>query len=237
MIRAFYTGGSGMISQQQRLDTHASNIANVHTAGFKKSRVFLTDQPYAPLHPVSANRGHLFTGQGVRPTGSQRDFAQGALQETGRALDLAIEGPGFFTVRSPGGDVRYTRDGSFQISVEGGRSYVVTAQGDYLLNASGAPIAFNGAPDTLPQQAARVTFANPEGLEAAGAGQYRETAASGPSRLAFDGTVHQGFLEGANLQLAEEMTAIIQTQRIFQLNARMVQTADTMMETVNNLRS
>jgi len=236
MIRAFYTGGSGMISQQLRMDTHASNIANVHTAGFKKSRVSLTDQPYVPIHPEPANRPDLTVGQGVRPTGAQRDFAQGALQETGRSLDLAIEGPGYFKVRSGGGDVHYTRDGSFQLSLEGGQSYVVTAQGDYLLDVSDAPVTFNGTPDTLLRQAALVTFANPEGLEAAGSGQYRETAASGPARLLFDGTIRQGALEGANLQLAEEMTAIIQTQRIFQLNARMVQTADAMMETVNNLR-
>lgn len=236
MIRAFYTGGSGMISQQLRLDTHASNIANVHTAGFKKSRVSLADQPYVPIRPQPPDRPDLFVGQGVRPAGTQRDFAQGTLQETGRALDLAIEGPGFFKVRSSGGEARYTRDGSFQISPERGRSYVVTAQGDYLLDISDAPISFNGSPDTLARQAALVTFSNPEGLEAAGGGRYLETAASGPARPLFDGTIRQGYLEGANLQLAEELTAIIQTQRVFQLNARVVQTADAMAETTNNLR-
>ncbi|HOV70182.1 MAG TPA: flagellar hook basal-body protein, partial [Clostridia bacterium] len=137
MIRAFFSGASGLAAQQTRVDTCASNIANSQTNGYKSSRTEFSELKYAPI------AGNGSVGQGVRAASNTKVFTPGILIRTDRALDIAVDGDGFLKVAS-GGDVFYTRGGSFQISVENGNQYVVTAEGYYLLDKSNMPLTVNG---------------------------------------------------------------------------------------------
>lgn len=241
MIRALYSSAAGMVTQQHNIDIISGNIANMNTTGYKKVRAAFQDTLYSTMEERKTQEPvNLQVGSGIRLSATQPSFKQGALQETAHPLDFAIDGPGFFRVRDQQGHIRYTRDGSFKISNEqvGEQrvSYLVTADGDYVLDLEGNTIELEGD-GTIPVNPIDiVTFANPEGLEAIGSNKFAETAASGPAESWGAGVVKQGFLEASNVELAQEMTRLILAQRAYQLGSRVLQSADEMERIANNLR-
>ncbi len=261
MIGALNTAATGMEAQQILIDIIANNLANVNTSGFKKSRGNFQDLLYrtvrAPGTSVSAgfeSPTGLQIGQGTRTVSTQKVFSQGQYKNTENSLDLAIEGRGFFQVTSPSGESQYTRDGSFKMDSQG---QLVTNEG-YLLDP---PISIPqdavsitvGEDGTVSVQQAGQTeavevgtvqlanFINPSGLESIGRGFYRPTGASGTAQQAQPGqegmgTIAQGFLETSNVKVVEEMIDMISGQRAYEINSKVIQTADQMLRGIAQLR-
>ncbi len=262
MIRSLFTAATGMIAQQMNIDTIAHNLANVNTTGFKKSRVNFQDLLYETIKPAGSETQAGTTipegmqiGHGVRPSAIAKVFTSGALIQTGNQLDVAIEGDGFFQVNLPDGRIAYTRDGSFKINENGN---VMTADG-YLLTPAitvptdaelvtigsdgtiSATIPGNSTPQTL-GTLQLVRFANCAGLDARlGKNLLLETQASGTPNTGQPGldglgTISQGFLENSNVQVVEEILQMIIAQRAYEANSKVIQTADEMLQTANNVR-
>lgn len=251
MIQATQTAASGLSAQQSRLDIIASNIANVNTAGYKSSRADFQDALYTRMKdPVgNAEQNNLLRGSGVLLGATCRDFTDGAVQETDGKLDFALSNEGFFMLEGAQGQRLYTRDGNFSLSEENGKSYLVSGDGCYVLSDQGQRIA---VPDTgsisVTQDGALssdgtkvgnlgiVTFDNIQGLSAVGNSCFQETAASGNAYVAQNAAVTQGSLEKSNVDLGQEMTLMMRTQRAFTLTSRALQTADEMDGLANNMR-
>jgi flagellar basal-body rod protein FlgG len=260
MIRALYTAASGMNAQQTNIDTVAHNLANVNTAGFKKSHVEFEDLVYQETRAAGASSSStgeapvgLEVGLGTRPVGSARDFTSGNLRSTGGTLDLAIEGDGFFMVTLPNGTTAYTRAGALHRDSQGA---LVTAEGYPLdpqiaipANATTVSISKDGivsaqvAGQTGSQQLGTInlaTFQNSGGLRPLGGKMFEVTTASGepqtgPPGTDSRGTVQQGFLEDSNVSVVEEMVNMILGQRAYEANSRVVKAADEMLQQVNQL--
>ena len=258
MIRSLFSGRTGMTGQQLQLDTIANNLANVNTAGFKKSRAQFEDLYYQEIRAMgteTADGGRvpsgIQVGLGVRPTSVQKIFTQGSLTETGNDLDWAIEGNGFFKVVRDGQDY-FTRAGAFSLDADGN---VVTQNGDRLQPEFTVPqgttslaIDNNGlltAKDAQQQVLATVqitlhSFINPGGLRSLGANLFQETEASGAPTEANPGndglgTIQQRFMEVSNVDVTEELVNMIITQRAYEVNSKSVQTADKLLEVANTL--
>jgi flagellar basal-body rod protein FlgG len=261
MLRSLSTAATGMDAQQTKLDVTANNIANVSTPGFKKSRAEFQDLMYqtyaqagAATSPNSRNPTGLQVGLGVRVVGTQRDHTEGDLQQTGNALDIAIEGNGFLPIKLPSGELAYTRAGSLKLDQDG---KMVTADG-YSLGtdisippeSQGVTIAADGTVTVkVPNNATPVEvgkiqlagFANPAGLTAIGRNMYQETAASGTPTTAAPGesglgTLSQGSLEGSNVKVVQEMIDLIAGQRAYDVNSRVIKAADEMLQETASLR-
>ena len=260
MIRAMRTAASGMMAQQTQVDTIANNIANVNTASFKKNRVNFRSLLYTTLRePGAATTANqqvptgLQIGTGTEISSSIKLFLQGDLEQTGNPLDLAIQGDGFFKIAQGNGEFRYTRDGAFRID---GNGDLVTVDGfklepgisippdaqDIVVGQDGTVQVRSGGSDTLQARGqVRLTrFPNPAGLRAEGANMFRETASSGapteqtPGQGAA-GFLRQAFLERSNVSVVDELIALIQAQRNYEVNSRTIQVADEMLKQVSNL--
>ena len=258
MYEAMMIASTGLHNQQRRLDTIAHNIANVNTVGFKNSRLDFKDALYTagivPALPRTPEpEGNQQKGHGVMVAGITKDFTQGSYQSTERHLDVAINGEGFFAVENIDGETVYTRNGSFNLSVEDDGVYIVNGSGYYVLDTDGAriripdrtesisiahdgSIAFTVDEDTTYVNLGVFTFRNLMGLSSIGDSNYAETEASGERMAAEGAVVVQGGLEISNVKLSEEMTRIIRTQRVFQLASRALTTADEMEGIANNMR-
>lgn len=261
MIRSLSTAASGMEAEQTRLDVTANNIANVSTPGFKKSRVEFEDMLYsvtrAPGAPTGADSmsptGEQI-GMGVRTVGTDRVFSQGDMRQTSNPLDVAIEGPGFFPVNLPSGEVGYTRDGSFKLDVQGrmvdGSGHplvsdvVIPPEAQSISIAPDGAVLVTVAGDATPSEVGRIelaTFANPGGLMAAGHNLFRETIASGTAIASTPGQngtggLAQGSVELSNVKVVEEMIDLISGQRAYEINARVIRASDEMLQQISNLR-
>lgn len=242
---AFYNGVSGMMAYQNGLDVIGHNMANVSTAGYKPSRATFRDLLYTEMYTngEQVNR----TGHGVKVQSTDLLYGQGNLSQTGQPLDFALIGEGFFAV-DRGDHIEYTRNGAFDISVEGSKGYLVTADGGYVLDSRGRRIALPRAEgsnlfslDELPETLGIYTFPNPYGLEPTDGSCFLETEISGaPEAIRQDDEnapqLKSSALEMSGVDLADEMVDVIITQKAFQFSAKMVQTADEIEEIVNNLR-
>lgn len=256
------TSASGMIAQQAMIDVISNNLANVNTTGFKRSRASFEDVLYETIQgPQNPNPstdeaiGPMQIGKGVRLKAIARIHAQGPAEMTGRPLDLAIDGEGFFQVERPDGSRGYTRDGAFTLSESG----TLVTHGGYQLqpritlpqditnltiSASGevsATIGSAGEVVTL-GRIELVRFMNPEGMMALGENLYAETVASGPPLVGFPqengfGRIMQGTLEASNVEIVQEMVDLIAAQRAYEINARAIKVGDDMLSvTVEILR-
>lgn len=253
------TSASGMIAQQRMVDVIANNIANVNTTAFKRSRVNFEDLLYDTIegsrivnYQGSETVGPIQVGKGVRVTSILRLHSQGAPEQTGRPLDLAIDGDGFFQVQRPDGTIAFTRDGSFSISDTG----ALVTNGGYLLmpgitvppdatdltiSANGIVTATMGGGNTVDLGRIELArFANPNGLLSIGENQYVQTTASGQPMIGFPqedgfGRTLQGTLESSNVEIVQEMTDLIAAQRAYEINAKAVQATDEMMQTTSGL--
>ncbi len=260
MMRTLWTSATGMQAQQLTIDTIANNLANVNTSGFKKSRAEFQDLMYETLRspgaPIAGSQvpSGIQLGHGVRPVSTQREFSMGSLKNTNSPLDVAIEGKGFFQVTLPTGDMAYTRAGSFQLDSAGS---IVTPDGYRLspdivipTDALSISIESDGTVSVLqPGQTSPsevgvmelALFSNPGGLKAVGRNLFQETDSSGVPTTGSPGeegrgNIAQGFLEMSNVSVVDEMVQMIMTQRAYELNAKSIQTADSMMSQANNLK-
>ncbi len=260
MIRSLWIAKSGMEGQQFKLDTIANNLANVGTNGFKRGGVVFEDLMYDTLRSAGAASGEqsqlptgLQVGLGTRVAASTRNFSQGNLQQSGNNLDLAIKGQGFFQVQLDDGSTAYTRDGSFQLD---GNGQIVTSDGHVLqpgitipANAQSVTIAANGTVSvTVPGQATAQTvgqlqlasFVNPSGLDPRGQNLYAETASSGSPGSGAPGAdglgqLLQGYVEGSNVNVVEELVSMIATQRAYELSSKAIQTTDQMLQRLGQM--
>ncbi len=261
MFRALYTAASGMTAQQMNLDNIANNLSNASTAGFRRRRLQFSDLLYQNLIAPGAAATQSTTipaglqiGLGTRPESSEMIQEQGDLSSTGNPLDLAIKGAGFFQVKLPNGDIAYTRSGNFHLDSQGN---VVTSNGDPLEpaitvpnNAETVTIGEDGTVSvTLPSQSTAqqigniqvAMFANPGGLNSVGNNLFLATTASGdpiigtPGGAEGEGTIVQGMVEQANVNVVEEFIQMILAQRSYESNSRVVQAADQMFQQLNTL--
>ncbi len=259
MIRALYTAASGMNAQQANIDNVAHNLANVNTAGYKKSHVEFEDLFYQHTRVPGSATGTgeapvgLEVGLGTRAVATSRDFTSGSFRSTGSSLDLAIEGDGFFQINLPDGSTAFTRAGSFHKDAQG---LVVTAEG-YALdpqitipeNATSVTVSKDGVVSaTIPGQSAAqqigtielATFQNAAGLTPMGGNLFQVTSASGepqtgPAGTEQRGRLVQGFLEDSNVSVVEEMVNMILGQRAYEASSKVLKTADEMLAQVNNI--
>ena len=261
MIKALNTAASGMQAQQTNMEVISNNLANASTAGYKKSRAEFEDLIYQQIREPGQQSGlnaysptGVQTGLGVRTSAVQKDFSIGNAQITKNALDIQIEGTGFFQVQTPDGQISYTRDGQFK---KDSRGKIVDKNGNALQpeitippDASSIEIAATGevkvtsAGSNEPRQIGSieiVNFVNPAGLKSMGKNLFSPTGASGQPVNAKPGTQGMGYLaqgqvESSNVNVVEEMVNMIQAQRTYETNSKAIQAADQMMQTVNGLR-
>ncbi|MDL2288421.1 flagellar hook-basal body protein [Oscillospiraceae bacterium OttesenSCG-928-F05] len=254
MIQAIYSARVGMQSQQSKMDTIAMNVANVNTTGFKGTRLDFKDAIYQTMLNPEGNKPEegLELGHGTLVGSTNKIFVQGSLETTERGLDFALVGEGFFAARNGNGETLYTRNGQFGISVEEAGNYLVTSEGYYVLAADGEPITVPDGALNLSVSAegsimideaptgrslAIYDFANREALLAVGQTYFVPTENSGDAEAVAGGTdIRQGIIERSNVDLNEEVTEMIKTQRAIQLISRAITTSDTMEGTANALR-
>ncbi|MCM1157911.1 MAG: flagellar basal-body rod protein FlgF [Bacteroidales bacterium] len=256
MVRGLYTAWTGMVNEQKRLDVISNNMANADTIGYKKQNVTsqsFDDELTLRIHnnnaysPLNYRIGNMNLGVKIGET--YHDLTQGSLRETGNTYDLALSGDGFFTIQTTNKQgvtsVKYTRDGSFTVNTEG---YLVTKDGDYVLDRNGGRIRIPGA-----QTATEVTFdeqgnisvggrriavlgiagfANPQALLLYGENMYEATAAAGLQ--AGTAAVHQGYVEMSNTNVIEEMVDMITITRAYEAGQKMIQTVDNTLDNAVN---
>jgi flagellar basal-body rod protein FlgG len=260
MNPALRAAATGMKAQQIRTEVISNNLANVNTTGFKRSRAHFEDLLYQTVQasttvgtPEAGTTPAVQVGRGVRLTSVQRLHTHGPVEPTGRDLDLAIEGEGFFQVQLPNGEVGYTRDGSLTISDQG----TLVTQGGYTVlpgiripsNTTGLSISRNGIVTVQNETAADISeigrielarFTNPSGLLAAGENIYLETLASGDPTLGFAqedgmGRLLQGNLEASNVEIVQEMVDMITSMRAYEINSKSIRNSEQMSEIANSL--
>ena len=261
MLRAFSTAATGMTAQQMIVDVIANNLANISTTGFKRSQVDFQDLMYMKLKEpgrevasgVVAPSGFEI-GMGVSPASTMKVYTPGELQNSGRSLDIAIEGQGFFQVTGPGGETRYTRDGSLRLNAEGNLvtsdGYTIEPAINVASDTVGISIAEDGTVtlkngDGTSSSAGQITlarFSNPSGLSSEGGNLLSETAASGTATTTAPGSggagkLQQNFLEKSNVQMVTELVNLITAQRAYEINSRAIKAGDEMLTTANRLIS
>lgn len=297
MMRALWTGASGMISQQTSLDTISHNLANVNTTGYKKEatqfQTLLYQKIQSDMTDSEGNKKPVIgqVGLGTKVSGVVSQFTQGNLMETGADYDMAISGNGFFMMQLPDGTTGYTRSGSFQVSVGTQGMVLATSDGYPVLDNNGQQIVFDSSYDlselnvdefgnislwretpvenngtenetggntadnttgeTEKQETEKVLvriatigraqFNNPAGLEKQSNSILRETENSGAARIEGKDAgikvskILSGYLEGSNVQVADELVNMIVTQRAYQMNSKAITAADEMLQQANSL--
>ncbi len=243
MLAGLYTAAAGMEAQQSHLDALSNDLANVSTTGYKSLRVGFHDLLYQAVG-MGGGPG-VGTGSGAAAGVIGRNFSEGALAQTERPLDIALEGPGFIRVSDSEGNEGLTRDGSLGITPDG---RLRTSTGQLLrptvripegVDASEVSIASDGTVSARGRrlgQISVVTVANPDGLEAAGESLFRPTAASGSTRAAAGTTVQQGALESSNVDVADTTVEMMNAQRGFQLTSKAIQTEDEVLAVANGVK-
>jgi flagellar basal-body rod protein FlgG len=260
MIRSLWIAKTGLDSQQTNLDVISHNLANVSTNGYKRQRAVFEDLIYQTLRQPGAQSSQqtqipsgLQLGTGARTVATERIFTQGSLQRTENALDIAINGGGFFQIQMPDGTLAYSRDGAFQKDSTG---QVVTSSGYPLsppitipADAVSVTVSRDGIVSVLqqgqttPSQIGNIqlaNFVNVGGLQSAGENLFVETASSGaptPNTPGTNGTglLNQGMVETSNVNVAEELVSMIQAQRAYELNSKAVTTSDQMLGRLSQL--
>ncbi|HET6331667.1 MAG TPA: flagellar basal-body rod protein FlgG [Polyangiales bacterium] len=259
MMRALNTAASGMAAQQTNVDVIAHNLANVNTTGFRKQRAEFEDLIYQTIRTPGGTTGEgqklptgIQIGEGVRVVSTTQMHHQGSLIQTESTLDVAVEGDGFFQITRPGGQIAYTRAGNFRVDAEG---RMVTVDGYQVepaisipTNATAVTISPNGlvsvqtAGSTATQDVGQLTlanFVNPSGLLAIGRTMFVPTDASGEAITGQPGqeglgTLASGFLEASNVEVVQEMIDLIASQRAYEVNQRVITTADEMLQRVTD---
>jgi flagellar basal-body rod protein FlgG len=262
MLKSLYTTATGMKAQQTMVDIIANNIANVNTAGFKRSQASFEDLLYVTSQSPGLQRDGagnpapigLQVGSGSRLSGTTKVFSPGTLEITDRNLDLAIDGEGFFSVLLPDGSTGYTRDGGFQLNADGkivnGSGHIllpeITLPGDLLeinIDTEGRVTGRTAGNADTSSQFGQLTihrFLNPSGMLAVGGNVVHQTEASGAPTTGNPGqnglgSLKQGFIERSNVQIVNELVNLIVAQRAYEVNSRAIQASDQMLSTATNI--
>jgi flagellar basal-body rod protein FlgG len=258
MNQSLWIGKTGLTAQDTQLASIANNLSNAATVGYKRDRVVFEDllyqvnrQPGAQSSQNTQLPSGMQIGTGVRVIGTQKEFTEGSVQVTDGALDLAIVGRGFFEVLTPEGDSAYTRNGQFQINSDGD---IVTSRGMILQPGITIPqdaqtitistdglveATIQGQPDPVTLgNIQTVDFVNPAGLLAEGGNLFSETNASGSPTAGTPGSsglgrIEQGTLENSNVDVVEELVNMITTQRTYEMNSKVLSTADQMLQFIS----
>lgn len=261
MMRSLYTAATGMESQQTTIDTISNNLANVNTTAFKRSRANFHDLLYQTLRAPGQNStagtmvpSGIQIGSGSKVSSVEKMFSEGAIRITQKSTDLMVEGEGFFRIQKDDGTTAFTRDGSFKID-NGGR--LVTADGfpvmpeivvpagvthdKIQIGIDGTVTARIGSETQELGQIDLANFINPAGLDSIGRNLYSATPASGEAIVGRAGSqgfgrIAQGQLEGSNVNIVEEMVNMITGQRAYEINSKVIQTGDQMLQQTNNIR-
>ena len=259
MNQALWVAKTGLDAQQTRMSVVSNNLANTSTTGFKRDRANFEDLLYQQVRQPGGSTSSqtqlptgLQLGTGVRVVSTSKDFTQGNQQNTGRSLDVMVNGRGFFEVLMPDGSSAYTRDGSFQVNAqgelvtssgypvqpgiqipEGAQSMTIGKDGTVTVQIAGQAQGLEVGALTL------TDFINPAGLQSQGENLYLETTASGPAQngtpgLNGLGQLVQGALEGSNVNVVEELVSMIETQRAYEMNAKAISTTDSMLGYLNS---
>lgn len=259
MNQALWIAKTGLEAQQTRMSVVSNNLANVNTTGFKQERAVFEDLLYQNVRQSGGQTSQdtelpsgLNLGTGVRIVATEKVFSQGGMLQTGNALDVAIDGRGFFQILLPDGNLAYTRDGSFQTNAQG---EIVTANGYTVQPALTIPdgaqsvtigedgvVSVQLAGQASPSQIGNletVDFINPAGLQPIGQNLFIETASSGTAQAGTPGlngfgSIAQGALEGSNVNVVAELVNMIETQRAYEMNSKAISTNDQMMQYLNN---
>src|SRR5579872_90079 len=260
-MQALHTAATGMAAQELSVQVISNNIANLRTTGFKKQTAAFQDLIYQHIRRIGAQASDQGTilpvgidiGGGVQTVGTPRLMSQGTLSQTGNDLDLAITGEGFFKIQMPDGTFQYTRDGTFQMDNTG---RIVNAQGNPVQptitipqNASGLTVNAQGqvsvilpgaSASTVVGQIGLTRFINKAGLQPVGNNLFSDTPSSGPPQdgiasLDGYGTINQGSLEQANVDVVSEMSDLIAAQRAYEMNAKVITAADQMLQATTAL--
>jgi flagellar basal-body rod protein FlgG len=260
MIRSLWIAKTGLDTQQTKMDVISNNLSNVSTTGFKRQRAVFEDLLYQTIRQPGAQSSEQTTlpsglqlGTGSRPVATERIFTQGNLEQTSNTKDIAINGNGFFSVQMPDGTLSYTRDGSFQTDVNGqlvtSSGYVIQPPITIPANATSITVSKDGIVSvTQPGNTNNVQvgnmqltlFANPAGLQSTGENLFVETTASGAPIVSTPGlngagTLNQGYVETSNVNVAEELVNMIQTQRAYEINSKAISTSDQMLAKLTQL--
>ena len=259
MNQSLWIAKTGLDAQQTRMSVISNNLANASTSGFKRGRAVFEDLLYQNQRQVGAQSSQdtlyptgLMIGTGVRTVATEKLFSQGAMSQTMNPLDVAIDGKGFLQISMPDGTLAYTRDGALQVNAQG-----------QLVNSSGHPVQPSitipadaqsvtiGADGTVsikqPGQAnttqvgqlQMADFVNPAGLQPVGSNLFIESSASGAPQAGTPGVnglgnLLQGYVEGSNVNVVEELVSMIETQRAYEMNSKAIATSDQMLQFVNN---
>lgn len=260
MMNSLWIAKTGMSAQQTKMDVVSHNLSNVSTTGYKRQNAVFEDLIYQNLRQVGSQADEqnilptgMHLGLGVRTVATTRNFQQGTPMESGKDMDVAINGDGFFQVQMPDGTTAYTRDGTFNKDANG---QLVTSGGYPLLDGITVPqdatklsisksgiVSVTVAGNPNAQQIGQIntaSFINPAGLEPVGENLYRESGASGAPQTGTPGsnslgTVMQGFLESSNVNVVEELVSMIQTQRAYEMNSKAISTSDQMLAKLSQL--
>jgi flagellar basal-body rod protein FlgG len=254
MIDALYIATSGLQSQQAQIDTLSNNISNMQTPGYKAQRVAFGDIAVMSPEQVQAGLSPEHAGAGAEILSTRAVFSQGQMMQTGKTWDIGIQGEGFLEAVDGNGNHVYTRAGQLHIDSEG---YLATPNGNRLaqnlqippdatniqINQDGQIYANVGGStsQTLIGTFELSSFPSTEGLQSVGGNNYVPTQASGDPTVgkpndSGNGAIMQGSLEGSNVDMISEMSTLVIAQRAYQLNARVLQASDQILDTINNLR-
>lgn len=261
MLKALHTAASGMAAQETNVSTISNNIANVNTTGFKRGRTEIDDLSYETIQEAGARSSANTTynvgtqiGSGARVSAIRKEFTVGAPQITNNPFDLMVNGEGFFGIIMPNGELKFTRDGAFNVDATGTlvnkQGYKVYPGLSFPPNTASVNIAENGKVEAYikgqnePSEVGQIpvfTFVNPVGLKSTGMNLYQVSLSSGQPVQGIAGNdnagpLMQGALEASNVSPMTEMTDLIRAQRAYEMNSKVMGVADQMMQTINNIR-
>ncbi|HTQ99247.1 MAG TPA: flagellar basal-body rod protein FlgG [Candidatus Acidoferrum sp.] len=258
MNQSLWIAKTGLDAQQTKMSVISNNLANASTTGFKRGRAVFEDLLYQNQRQVGAQSSQeslyptgLMIGTGVRTVATEKLFSQGEMSQTSNPLDVAINGRGFLQISMPDGSIAYTRDGSLQVNAQG---QLVDSSGHPVQPAVTIPsetqsitIGTDGTVSVKSQSGSSTQvgtlqladFVNPAGLQPIGSNLFIDSNASGAPQTGTPGlnglgTVMQGYVEGSNVNVVEELVSMIETQRAYEMNSKAIQTSDQMLQFVNN---
>ena len=261
MLRSLMTAATGMEAMQFYMENISNNLSNLHTNGFKRTRVEFQDLMYQAIREPGVRNfeggmapSGIEVGLGVKPAGTQRVFEQGSPNRTENPLDIAISGDGFFQITMPDGSIAYTRDGSFKLSSDGSlvtssgffaHPQIVLPEGaqEFQVSADGR-VSVKMPGDDLSMEIGQfelVRFINPSGLRALGGNLFTASDASGVPIASLPGedgagTLMQRYVESSNVQIVDEMVSMIQAQRAYEIVSKAIQVSEEMLQVANNLK-
>lgn len=259
MNQSLWIAKTGLDAQQTKMSVISNNLANASTSGYKRSRAVFEDLLYQNQRQPGAQSSQdtlyptgLMIGTGVRTVATEKLFSQGSMAQTENPLDVGIDGKGFLQILMPDGSLGYTRDGSLHVDNQGqlvnSNGYIVQpaitlpqdAQSITIGNDGTVSVRTPGSTGTTQVGTLQlVDFINPAGLQPTGGNLYLESAASGSPQAGNPGqnglgTLMQGYVEGSNVNVVEELVSMIETQRAYEMNSKAISTSDQMLQFVNN---